>query len=261
MLLAIDIGNTNITLGMFRFEGQKSEKGPVNIWRLATSRNMTEDEYGSKLLDLFHYSMLELSDLKVVACASVVPGLTGLFESAVKKYLKNKMFVVSHETAKKVNILYNDPAEVGADRIANAAAAYHFYGGPVIVIDFGTATTFDCISKRGEYVGGVIAPGPGISSESLARRTARLPMVEIAKPVRVIGRSTVGGIQSGLYYGYVGLVKEILSNIKVEMRSKPVIIATGGLAGLIAGAVKDVKAVVPELTLEGIRLIWEASRR
>ena len=155
-----------------------------------------------------------------------------------------------------IDIHYENPEEVGADRIANAVAAYAFYGGPVIVLDFGTATTFDCVSRKGEYLGGVIAPGPGISADSLSKYTSKLPRVEIAKPEKAIGKSTIGGIRSGLYYGYIGLIKEILKRVKSEMNGKPVVIATGGLAGLIAPELKEVKTVVPELTLEGIRIIW-----
>jgi type III pantothenate kinase len=157
----------------------------------------------------------------------------------------------------KIDILYENPQEVGADRIANAVAAYASFGGPVIVLDFGTATTFDCVSRKGEYIGGVIAPGPGISADSLAKYTSKLPRVEIAKPQKAIGKTTIGGIQSGLYYGYIGLIKEILKRVKSEMNGSPEVIATGGLAGLIAPELKEVKAVIPELTLEGIRIIWE----
>lgn len=259
MLLAIDIGNTNITLGLFKYVQGKPSKGLVGIWRLSTNKAMTEDEYGTKILDLFHYNLIDTSLIKGVAVASVVPSLNAPFEDMTKKYFKKEAFFVTSKSLPKIDILYENHEEIGADRIANAAAAFARYGGPVIVLDFGTATTFDCISTKGVYLGGAIAPGPGISADALAKYTAKLPRVEIKKPENAVGRSTSAAIQSGLYYGYIGLIKEILVRLKKEITGKPVVVATGGLAGLIVPEIREVKSIVPELTLEGIRLIWEKS--
>lgn len=260
MLLAIDVGNTNVTLGIFGYKNGRPVKDPVKTWRLSTGKAMTEDEYGTKILDLFHYALLETVDVKGVAIANVVTSLDQVFEDMVRKYFKRKAFFVTAGGKSPIPILYGNPGEVGADRIANAAAAYAFYGGPAVVIDFGTATTFDCINKKGEYIGGVIAPGPRISAESLARRTSKLPLVDIEPPARVIGKSTIEGIQSGLYYGYIGLVKEILKRIKDEMKGSPRLIATGGLARLIVEDVREVREIAPDLTLEGIRILWERAQ-
>lgn len=260
MLLAIDIGNTNVTLGIFKYEAGRPLKKPVKTWRLSTNTSLTDDEYGTKILDLFHYSLLETVDIKGVAIANVVPTLTPVFDDMVRKYFNRKAFFVGSGAQSPIPVVYDNPKEVGADRIANAVAAYAFYGGPAIVIDFGTATTFDCINRKGEYIGGVIAPGPRISAESLARRTAKLPRVDIEPPARVIGKSTIQGIQSGLYYGYIGLVKEILKRIRHEMPGHPRLIATGGLARLIVKDVREVREIAPDLTLEGIRILWEKAQ-
>lgn len=261
MLLAIDIGNTNITIGVFKYEGRTALRKPVHTWRLSTSKTRTEDEYGTQILDLFQHARLESDDIKGIALASVVPSLNHTFKHLVKKYFRQQPLFIDHVTSKKVlDVLALNPNEVGADRIANAAAAGTLYGGPAIVIDFGTATTFDCIDKRGNYIGGVITPGPNIAAESLAKFTAKLPRVAMVKPARVLGKTTVEGIQSGLYYGYIGLIKEILKRVSKEMGGSPKVIATGGLASLIIADMKEVKDVVPELTLEGIRIIWEKHR-
>jgi len=220
---------------------------------------MTEDEYGTKIFDLLQYALIEKSGIKAVAVASVVPALNRTFEEMVSKYFKKTVFFIGGAALPKIDILYENPEEVGADRVANAVAAYAYYGGPVIVLDFGTATTFDCISRKGTYLGGAIAPGPGISAEALANFTSKLPRVEIKQPDKAIGKSTIRAMQSGLYYGYIGLIKEILQRTKKEMAGTPVVIATGGLAGLIVPEIREVKAVVPELTLEGIRIMWEKS--
>ncbi|MBN1622210.1 MAG: type III pantothenate kinase [Endomicrobiales bacterium] len=260
MLLAIDIGNTNITLGIFRFDSGKPVRRPVSVWRLGTDQSRTSDEYGTKILDLFHYALLEANEVKAVAIASVVPKFDSVFEELSIKYFKKNPFFITGAGKIPLKILYDNPGEVGADRIANAVAAYDLYKSPVVVIDFGTATTFDCISKRQEYLGGVIVPGPVIAQESLARRTAKLPKVDILRPKKAIGKSTVTSIQSGLFYGYLGLIKEVLKRVSVEIPGRPRVIATGGLAELYTRNIKEVKAVIPELTLEGIRIIWEKNR-
>lgn len=259
MLLAIDIGNTNITIGIFKFKEGRSQRGPIKVWRISTEKNRTADEYGTQILDLLHYSMLEYSGIKAIAVASVVPVINFAFKEMSQKYFRLKAFFVDAHAKLPVNILYDNPDEVGADRIANAAAARAFFGAPAIVIDFGTATTFDCINKKGEYIGGVIVPGPVLAAEALAQRTAKLPLADIVRPSRTIGRSTLASIQSGIYYGYVGMIKEILNKVKKEISGSPRIIATGGLAQLIIPEVREVKEIVNELTLEGIRIIWEIS--
>lgn len=261
MLLTIDIGNTNITLGVFRTRGGAAVPKPFKIWRLETNKNKTADEYGIKILDLFHYDGLEAQDVTAVAVASVVPSLDASVRQMVRKYFGAEAFFATYEKKMPVKVHYGDASEVGADRLANAAAAFRIFKKPVIVIDFGTATTFDCINSKGEYIGGVIAPGPKIAAEALAKRTAKLPMVDIVKPVRVIGRSTIACIQSGVFFGYVGLIREILKLVKKEMGGKPVVAATGGLAGVIIREIKEIKHEIPELTLEGIRIIWENNRK
>ncbi|MCB4792819.1 MAG: type III pantothenate kinase [Elusimicrobia bacterium] len=255
MLLAIDIGNTNITLGVFKIKSGRALKGPAKIWRLATDPNSTSDEYALRILDLLRYSLIEYKNIKAAAIASVVPYLNDPFEEVSNKYFGKKPFFVEAINQKYLKISYDNPKEIGADRIADAVAAYEFFGGPIIVVDFGTATTFDCISKNREYLGGAIVPGILVSAESLARKTAKLPLVEIKKTKNIIGKSTISGIQSGIYYGYVGLVEAIIAKISKEM-PKPKVIATGGLAPLITSDIKEVKAIIPELTLEGIRIIW-----
>ncbi|MGA2090834.1 MAG: type III pantothenate kinase [Endomicrobiales bacterium] len=255
MLLAIDIGNTNVTIGVFRQENNNYVKGPLQIWRLSTDRNKTADEYGTQLLDIFQFALIDPKQITGFAVGSVVPSLNSVFGEVAQTYFRKSAFFVTNETAKDLTICSDSPADVGADRLCDAVAVNAFFGGPSIVIDFGTATTFDCIDKHGAYLGGVIAPGPGISAESLAARTAKLPRVDMVKPSKAIGTSTVTSIQSGLYFGYVGLVKEIIERIAKELDGAPTIIATGGLANLIVPEIKEVKAIVPELTLEGIRLI------
>jgi type III pantothenate kinase len=194
-----------------------------------------------------------------VAAASVVPALNGVFEELVLKYFGKKVFFINHINNGGLVFKTSNPKESGADRIADCVAAYSLYGGGCIVIDFGTATTFDCIDSKGRYLGGAIAPGPAISAQSLSLKTAQLPQVEMKKPSKAIGSNTVECIQSGLFFGYVGLIKELIARIKKEMKVNH-IIATGGLAGLMSGEIKEIKEVSPDLTLEGIRIIWEKSR-
>jgi type III pantothenate kinase len=259
LLLVIDIGNTNVTLAVFSAERRGSRGKPLQVWRLATNAVATADEYGPMILNLFAFARLQPSRVAAIAIASVVPPLDRPFADVAAAYFNRTAFFVTSATLAGITLAYRDPSEIGADRIADAAAAYARYGGPSVVIDFGTATTFDCITAAGEYRGGVIAPGPLISAESLARRTAKLPQVTMVKPVRVIGRSTVESIQSGLYYGYIGLIKEILVRLAADLGGKPTIIATGGLAGLIVPEISAVKYIEPDLTLEGIRIIWETA--
>ena len=260
MFLAIDIGNTNITLGLFKFDNQKVEEKPFQIWRIATSKKKTADEYAIKILDIFYYSKIDITkqQIKAIAIASVVPSLDNIFTDLAKRYFKKDVFFVNSKHCANLKFLYNNPQEVGADRIADAVAVYEKYKTAAIVIDFGTATTFDCVDKNGAYLGGVITAGPQISAEALTQKTAKLPQVNINMPAKIIGRTTVECIQSGLYYGYIGLVKEILHRIKNEMMTNNIkVIATGGLSYLMVKEMEEIDDVVCELTLEGIKIIWE----
>jgi type III pantothenate kinase len=254
MLLVIDIGNTNTVLGVF------NGNHLIASWRLETKQSQTADEYGILSRNLIALADIEFTKIRSIIIASVVPPLNSVLEEMALKYFKVKPLFVEPGIKTGVPVLYDSPADVGADRIVNAVAAYEKYGGPAIVVDFGTATTFDAISAKGEYLGGVIAPGPGISAEALFKRTARLPRVEIRAPSKVIGTSTVGSIQSGLYFGYIGLVNGILEHMLQELGSKTVVIATGGYASLIGSGVHLIRHVDPELTLEGLRLIHERNR-
>jgi type III pantothenate kinase len=254
MLLVIDIGNTNTVLGVFNGSHLMAS------WRLETKQSQTADEYGILSRNLFTLAGIEFTKIRSIIIASVVPPLNSVLEEMALKYFKVKALFVEPGIKTGVPVLYDSPADVGADRIVNAVAAYEKYGGPAIVVDFGTATTFDAISAKGEYLGGVIAPGPGISAEALFKRTARLPRVEIRAPSKVIGTSTVGSIQSGLYFGYIGLVDGILEHMIQELGSNTVVVATGGYASLIGSGVHLIQHIDPELTLEGLRLIHERNR-
>lgn len=264
MFLAIDIGNTNITLGLFKINNDVVEENPFQIWRIATSKKKTADEYAIKILDIFYYSKIDITkqQIKAVAIASVVPSLDNIFADLTRRYFKKEAFFVTSKRSGGLKFLYNNPDEVGADRIADAVAVYERYKTASIVIDFGTATTFDCINKEGSYLGGVITAGPLISAEALTQKTAKLPQVNLSMPAKIVGRSTVECIQSGLYYGYIGLVKEILHRIKNEMNDDNIkVIATGGLSYLMVKEMEDIESVIPELTLEGIKIIWEKEKR
>ncbi|MBQ3835263.1 MAG: type III pantothenate kinase [Elusimicrobia bacterium] len=258
MFLAIDIGNTNITLGLFKINNNVIDDKPFQIWRIATSKKKTADEYAIKILDIFYYSKIDITkeQIQSVAIASVVPSLDNVFADLTKRYFKKDALFISSKNSGGLKFQYSNPEEVGADRIADAVAAYERYKSAAIVIDFGTATTFDCIDKNGCYLGGVITAGPLISAEALTQKTAKLPQVNLSMPAKIIGRTTVEGIQSGLYYGYIGLVKEILHRIKNEMNEDKIkVIATGGLSYLMVKEMEDIEEVIPELTLEGIKLI------
>ncbi|MDR0956928.1 MAG: type III pantothenate kinase [Endomicrobium sp.] len=256
MFLAVDIGNTNITIGLFNIKKGELSSGPLKVWRMSTIKEQTTDEYATMLMNMFFYSGYDTNSISNVAIASVVPSLNIVFEDLVKKYFKKKAFFVSYEDSDGVIFAIENPKEIGADRIADVVAAHHMYKGGCVIIDFGTATTFDCIDDKGKYMGGAIAPGPIISAQSLSLKTAQLPQIEIKKPFKSIGATTVECIQSGLYFGYVGLVKEILERIKKEMKVEH-IIATGGLSRLILSEIKEIEIILPNLTLEGIRIIWE----
>jgi type III pantothenate kinase len=253
-LLVLDVGNTNTTLGVFQGATLCAQ------WRLATSREQTADEYGILIHNLFTLGKLPSSDISGIMIASVVPPLNFVLAEMARKYFKIEPLFLGPGTRTGMAILCDNPQEVGADRIADAVAAYEKYGGPCIVVDFGTALTFDAISKKGEYLGGVIAPGIGIGAEALFERTAKLPRVEIREPEHVIGTNTVSSIQAGLFYGAVGAVDGILDRLSAELGKQVKVIATGGQATLVAGALKYKPRVDSSLTLDGLRIIYERNQ-
>jgi type III pantothenate kinase len=254
MLLTIDIGNTNITLGVHRGEEI------VTAWRLATDHERLRDEYGLQLLGLLQHAGLQSMDIKGVALASVVPPLTGVFHDACTNYIGQQPLVIDAGVKTGVRIRIEDPKTVGADRVVDAAAVSNLYGGPACVVDFGTATTFDAISAEGDYLGGAIAPGIVISADALTRRTAKLPRVDLVRPPSIIGRNTVQAMQSGLIFGYVGLVEGIVARMREELGKEMKVIATGGLSSLIARETDIVDILAPWLTLDGIRIVWEMNQ-
>jgi len=252
MLLVIDVGNTNIVAGVYRDDSDEL----VVHWRLSTDPNRTADEYGLLFEGLFEHSDLTLDGVKAVVISSVVPPLTPTVEWMVQKYLGLKPLIVGPGVKTGMNILYEDPKEVGADRIVNAVAAYHRHGGPLIIVDFGTATTFDAISVDGAYLGGAIAPGIGISTEALFQHAAKLPRIELSRPKAVIGRTTAASMQSGIIFGFAGQVDEVVRRMKRELGGKAKVVATGGFAPLIARETSTIEVVDDLLTLEGLRLIY-----
>ena len=255
MLLTIDIGNTNITLGLYDRDQRK------HAWRLATAHERMPDEYGLQMLGLMEHAACEVSQITGCALASVVPPLTGTFVSACKTYLKQDPLVIDAGVKTGLSIRYEDPKNaLGADRVADAVAVRQLYGTPACVVDFGTATTFDAISPEGEYLGGAIAPGLNLAAESLFQRAAKLPRVELAAPVAAIGRNTVGAIQSGLIFGYVGLVEGMVERFKAELGEDTRVIGTGGLVGLIAAETEVIEILAPWLTLDGLQIIWDLNQ-
>jgi type III pantothenate kinase len=263
MLLVLDVGNTNTVLGVFAKAARdgtgdsRDYELMVANWRVATIATQTVDEYGVLFRNLFAMDKIEVQGVHGIIISSVVPPVDSTLRHVCERYFNTKPLFIEPGVKTGMPVLYDNPAEVGADRIVNSVAALEKFGGPCIVVDFGTATTFDCVSAKGEYLGGVISPGIGISADALFEKTARLPRVAIRKPARVIGSNTVGSLQSGLYYGYLGLVDGILQRLLEEMGEETTVVATGGLASLIGKGSKYIKHVDDLLTLDGLRLIWE----
>jgi type III pantothenate kinase len=251
MLLAIDLGNTNLTLGLY--DGEKL--GPR--WRLATVHDRMPDEYGLQILGLLSHAGYNPDRLTGVCLASVVPPLTTRVVEACRAYLNQEPLMVDAGVKTGVRIRYEDPRAVGADRIVDAAAVLRYYGGPACVVDFGTATTFDAISAEGDYLGGAIAPGIGIAAEALYLRTAKLSRVDLQRPPNAIGRNTVHAMQSGLLFGYVGLVEGMVARFRAELGPKMKVIATGGLAEIVARETSVLEVIAPWLTLDGLRIVWD----
>ncbi|MCM3762566.1 type III pantothenate kinase [Alkalihalobacillus oceani] len=251
MILVIDVGNTNIVLGVY--EGRSLRYH----WRMATSRQKTEDEWGMSIKALFNHEDVSIDAIKGIIISSVVPPIMYTLEQMCKKYFELKPMVIGPGIKTGLNIKYDNPKDVGADRIVNAVAAIHLYGSPLVIVDFGTATTYCYIDENRNYMGGAIAPGISISAEALYTRASKLPRIEITKPAKVLGTNTVHAMQAGIYYGYVGQVDGIVNRMKAQAKQEPTVIATGGLAALIASEATSIDVVEPFLTLKGLQMIYE----
>ena len=251
MILVFDVGNTNIVVGVY------NKRVLIHHWRVSTDKSRTVDEYAVVTRNLFTFSNLNFVNIKAVVISSVVPPVMPILEELARKYFDVEPLVVGPGIKTGMPINYDNPREVGADRIVNAVAGYAKYGGPQIIVDFGTATTFCCISQQGEYLGGAIAPGIGISTEALFQRASKLPRIELVKPKSIIAKNTVAAMQSGIYYGFSGQVDGIVNRMKEELGPATRVIATGGLAEFIAEVSHTIELVDPFLTLEGLLMIYE----
>ncbi|HEX78703.1 MAG TPA: type III pantothenate kinase [Dehalococcoidia bacterium] len=254
LLLTIDIGNTETTIGVFDGEDLKA------TWYTATVIHRTADEYAILLTSLLNNRNIKASDIKEVSLCSVVPPVTSIYEDMFKSNFDVSLLVVAAGIKTGVRICMDNPKEVGADRIVDAVAAHRLYGGPVIIVDFGTATTFDTVSARGDYLGGAIAPGMITAAEAMSQETAMLPRIEMARPGRVIGTNTIDAMKSGIVFGYVAMVEGMVARIQRELGVRTKVVATGGYAGLIAGETKVIDEVKPDLTLIGLRLVYQMNR-
>ena len=255
MLLTIDIGNTNLTIGLYKGEELQWH------WRLATDHNRMPDEYGLQFLGLLAHAGIKASDLNGVALDSVVPPLTGRVVQACNEYLEREPLVVDTGVKTGIRIRYEDPKSVGADRVCDAAAVMKLYGGPACVIDFGTATTFNAITKEGDYLGGAITAGVNLAAEALFTHAAKLPNIDLQRPPSVIGKNTVHAMQSGLLFGYVSMIEGMVTRFRSELGSDMKVIATGGLAELVAKETDVIQIIAPWLTLDGLRIIWELNQK
>ncbi|KAB3533806.1 type III pantothenate kinase [Alkaliphilus serpentinus] len=255
MILVFDVGNTNIVMGVYQATDL------LDSWRIATDKDKTSDEYEMVIHQLFQISQINIKDVKDVIISSVVPNIMYSLEHAIRKLFNLEPLVVGPGVKTGMNIKYDNPKQVGADRIVNAVAAYDKYKGPLIIVDFGTATTFCAISEKGDYLGGTISPGIKISSDALFQRAAKLPRVELVKPGQVICKNTVTSIQSGIIYGYVGLVEYIIKKMMQELKGNSIkVVATGGLSTLIASETDYIHIVDKLLTLDGLRIIYDRNR-
>jgi type III pantothenate kinase len=263
MLLVLDVGNTNTVLGVFEAAtgGDGAQYGPlIAHWRVSTTKTQTVDEYGVLFRNLFAMNGLEVSSVQGIVISSVVPPLDSTLREVCEQYFQSRPLFIEPGVKTGMPVHYDNPAEVGADRIVNSVAAFEKFGGPCIIVDFGTATTFDVVSKKGEYLGGVITPGIGISADALFSRTARLPRVDVRKPPRVLATNTVNSVQSGLYYGYLGLIDGILERLIAELGENVTVVATGGLASLMGSGSKYIREIDDLLTLAGLRIIYERNQ-
>jgi type III pantothenate kinase len=255
MLLAIDIGNTNITLGLYESFTLGAH------WRLATDHERMPDEYGLQMLGLLQNGKCPPSEISGICMATVVPAVGSRIRQACQDYLGITPFIVDQTTHTGLNILYDDPTSVGADRIVDAVAARELYGCPTCIVDFGTATTFDALNSKGEYLGGAITPGIGIAADALVQRTAKLPRVDLERPPSVIGHNTVHAMQSGLLFGYIALVEGMVERFRRELGNEMRVVGTGGLVDIISRETKVIDHVAPWLTLDGLRMIWEMNKK
>ncbi|MCB0100688.1 MAG: type III pantothenate kinase [Anaerolineales bacterium] len=254
MLLTIDVGNTNLTLGLY-------ENGQLGAhWRLATDHNRMPDEYGLQFLGLLQNAGKTIKDIQGISLASVVPPLTGRVVQACREYLKVEPLVVDTGVKTGIKIRYEDPKAVGADRVCDAVAVMKLYGGPACVVDFGTATTFNAVTKEGEYLGGAITAGVNLAAEALYTRAAKLPRIDLQVPPSVIGRNTVHAMQSGLLFGYVSMIEGMVSRFRAELGAEMKVVATGGLAEVVAKETNVINVIAPWLTLDGLRIIWELNQ-